>query len=106
MEIRDSFRVPYFYLYILLKKKINQFKTEANVSKFLKQLHGQVLENMLEGEMDALLKYKKNFVTNNSDNSHNGNYPKKIQTEQRKYPYVILSWRNNRDNCFFHYARD
>ena len=52
------------------------------MSKFLKQLHAQVLEKMLEGEMDAHLGYEKNSVTgNNTGNSRNGSYPKKIQTE-------------------------
>ena len=37
----------------VLSKFISQFKTEADVSKFLKQLHAQVLEKMLEGEKDA-----------------------------------------------------
>lgn len=52
------------------------------MSKFLKQLHAQVLEKMLEAEMDAHLDYEKNSTGgNNSDNSRNGSYPKKIQTE-------------------------
>jgi len=34
-----------------------------DVSKFLKQLHAQVLEKMLEGEMDAHLGYEKNSVS-------------------------------------------
>ena len=38
---------------VLSKKFLNQFKTEADVSKFLNQLHAQVLEKMLEGEKDA-----------------------------------------------------
>ena len=38
----------------LSKEFLSQFKTEADVSKFLKQLHAQVLEKMLEGEMDAM----------------------------------------------------
>lgn len=33
----------------------------ADVSKFLKQLHAQVLEKMLEGEMDTHLGYEKEF---------------------------------------------
>lgn len=72
MEIRDSEKsFVFFILYICKMKKImkeknqvvpdevlskeflSQFKTEADVSKFLKQLHAQVLEKMLEGEMDA-----------------------------------------------------
>ena len=39
---------------VLRKEFLSQFKTEADVSKFLKQLHAQVLEKMLEGEMDAM----------------------------------------------------
>ena len=38
---------------VLSKEFLSQFKTEADVSKFLKQLHAQVLEKMLEGEMDV-----------------------------------------------------
>lgn len=38
-------------------------KTEADVSKFLKRLHAQVLEKMLEGEMDVHLGYEKNSVS-------------------------------------------
>lgn len=61
MKIRDSDRVPYFlYIYqmkkimqeknqvvpdkVLSKKFLSQFKTEADISKFLKQLHAQVLK--------------------------------------------------------------
>lgn len=47
---------------VLSKEFLCQFKTEADVSKFLKQLHAQVLEKMLEGEMDAHLGYEKNSV--------------------------------------------
>ena len=72
MEIRDSsLSLVFFILYIYQMKKImkeknqvvpdevlskeflSQFKTEADVSKFLNQLHAQVLEKMLEGEKDA-----------------------------------------------------
>ena len=74
MEIRDSEKsLVFLILYICKMKKnmkeknqvvpdevlskefISQFKTEADVSRFLKQLHAQVLEKMLEGEMDAHL---------------------------------------------------
>jgi transposase-like protein len=47
---------------VLSKEFISQFKTEADVSKFLKQLHAQVLEKMLEGEMDDHLGYEKNSM--------------------------------------------
>ena len=66
---------------VLSKEFLSQFKTEADVSRFLNQLHAQVLEKMLEGEKDAHLGYEKNSVAgNNTGNSRNGSYPKKIQT--------------------------
>lgn len=68
---------------MLSKEFISRFKTEADVSKFQKQLHDQVLEKMLEGEMDAHWGYEKNSVAgNNSGNSRNGSYPKEIHAEQ------------------------
>ena len=70
---------------VLSKEFLSQFKTETDVSKFLKQLHAHVLEKMLEGEMDAHLGYEKNSVAgNNSGNSRNGSYPKKIQIHHYK----------------------
>lgn len=64
---------------VLSKEFISQFKTEADVSKFLKQLHAQVLEKMLEGKMDDHLGYEKNSMAgNNTGNSRNGSYPKRF----------------------------
>ena len=60
---------------VLSKEFLSQFKTEADVSKFLKQLHAQVLEKMLEGEMDAHLGYEKNSVTGNNTVSIRRNAP-------------------------------
>ena len=51
---------------VLSKEFLSQFKTEADVSRFLNQLHAQVLEKMLEGEMDAHLGYEKNSVAGNN----------------------------------------
>ena len=48
---------------VLSKELLIQFKTEADVSKFLKRLHAQMLEKMLEGDMDAHWSYEKNSVT-------------------------------------------
>ena len=48
---------------VLSKEFLSQFKTEADVSKFLKQLSAQVLEKMLESEMDAHLGHEKNSVS-------------------------------------------
>lgn len=64
---------------VLSKEFLSHFRTEADVSQFLKKLHSQVLEKMLEGEMDAHLGYEKNSIAgNNSGNSRNGSYPKKV----------------------------
>ncbi len=38
---------------VFSKEVLSQFQTEADVSRFLNQLHAQVLEKILEGEMDA-----------------------------------------------------
>lgn len=67
---------------LLSKEFLSQFKTEADVSKFLKDLHSQVLEQMLQGEMDSHLGYEKSSADgHNTGNSRNGSFPKKIQTE-------------------------
>ena len=53
---------------------------------------------MLEGEMDAHLGYEKNSVAgNNSGNSRNGSYPKRIQTEHGK---AVISIPRNRNGQF------
>ena len=50
---------------------------------------------MLEGEMDVHLGYEKNSVVgNNSGNSRNGKYPKKIQTEHGEAVISIPRDRN------------
>ena len=83
---------------VLSKEFLSQFKTEADVSRFLNQLHAQVLEKMLEGEMDAHLGYEKNSVAgNNTGNSRNGSYPKKIQTGHGESCYLPVCQRNE---CF------
>lgn len=67
---------------LLSKEFLSQFKTEEDVSRFLKDLHSQVLEQMLQGEMDSHLGYQKHSAEgNNTGNSRNGSFPKKIQTE-------------------------
>lgn len=67
---------------LLSKEFLSQFRTEDDVSRFLSDLHAQVLEQMLEGEMDSHLGYEKHSPAgNNTGNSRNGSFPKKIQTE-------------------------
>lgn len=82
---------------VLSKEFLSQFKNESDISRFLKQLHTQVLEKMLEGEMDAHLGYEKHSSSgNNSGNSRNGSYPKKIQTEHGESVISIPRDRNGK----------
>lgn len=54
---------------------------------------------MLEGEMDALLCYKKHSSSgNNSGNSRNGSYSNKIQTEHGESVISIPRYRNGKFN--------
>lgn len=81
---------------LLSKEFLSQFKTEQDVSRFLKDLHSQVLEQMLQGEMDAHLGYEKHSTEgNNSGNSRNGSFPKKIQTEHGESVIQIPRDRNS-----------
>ena len=80
---------------MLSKEFLSRFKTESDVSKFLKLLHAQVLEKMFEGEMNAHLGYENNSVAcNNSGNSRNDGYPKRIQTEHGEAVISIARDRN------------
>lgn len=61
---------------------LKKFKTEEELSGFLKELHTRGLEKILEAEMDIHLGYDKNDVKgNNSGNSRNGLTSKNIKTE-------------------------
>jgi putative transposase len=80
---------------LLNKEFLSQFKTEEDVSNFLKDFHSQVLEQMLEGEMDSHLGYEMNSPKgNNSGNSRNGAFPKTIQTEHGEAVISIPRDRN------------
>lgn len=81
---------------LLSKEFLSQFKTEQDVSKFLKDLHSQVLEQMLDGEMDSHLGYEKHSpVGINTGNSRNGSFPKKIQSEHGESIIQIPRDRNS-----------
>lgn len=66
----------------LSKEFLSGFKTEEDVSNFLKSLHSKVYEHLLESEMDNHLGYEKHSKDgDNTGNSRNGKYGKTIQTE-------------------------
>lgn len=55
-------------------------KTQEDLSKLLKELHSELLEAMLHGELEAHLGYSKNEKSDNS-NLRNGTTPKRIKSE-------------------------
>ncbi|HJD87668.1 MAG TPA: IS256 family transposase [Empedobacter falsenii] len=55
-------------------------KTQEDLSKLLKELHSELLEAMLHGELEAHLGYSKNEKNDNS-NLRNGTTPKRIKSE-------------------------
>lgn len=66
----------------LSKEFLSQFKSQEDVSQFLKDLHVKVYEHLLESEMDSHLGYEKGSKEGiNTGDSRNGKYTKKIQTE-------------------------
>ena len=79
----------------LSKEFLSQFKSEEDVSQFLKGLHAQVLEQMLAGELDAHLGYEKHSPDGiNTGNSRNGTFSKTIQTEHGEQTIEIPRDRN------------
>lgn len=81
---------------LLSKEFLSRFRTEDDVSSFLTDLHAQVLEGMLQGEMDAHLGYEKHSPDgNNTGNSRNGSFSKKIQTQHGESTIQIPRDRNS-----------
>lgn len=81
---------------LLSKEFLSQFRTEDDVSSILAELHAQVLEGMLQGEMDSHLGYEKHSPDgNNTGNSRNGSFPKKIQTQHGESVIQIPRDRNS-----------
>lgn len=71
---------------MLSKEFLSQFKSEEDVSQFLKDLHAQVLEQMLQGEMDAHFGYEKHSSDgNNSGNPATGVIPRRYRLAWRKH---------------------
>ena len=47
---------------VLRKELVRELKREGDVRKFVKELDGEVVEKMVEGEMEGDLGYEKNCV--------------------------------------------
>jgi len=75
---------------LLNKEFLSQFKSQEEVSRFMKDLHARVYEQLLESEMDNHLGYEKHSASgNNTGNSRNGSYRKRIQTEHGEQDIII-----------------
>lgn len=57
---------------------LKQFKTAGELNSFLQQLQKRAVEKMLEGELDAHLRYEKHQISDNP-NSRNGHSSKTIK---------------------------
>jgi len=75
---------------LLSKDFLSQFRSQEEVSQFMKDLHAKVYEELLEREMDLHLGYEKHSSSgNNTGNSRNGSYSKRIQTEHGEHNISI-----------------
>ncbi|MFV0197908.1 transposase [Empedobacter falsenii] len=63
-------------------------KTQEDLSKLLKELHSELLEAMLHGELEAHLGYSKNEKSDNS-NSRNGTTSKRIKSEYGEFTIEV-----------------
>ena len=80
---------------LLSKDFLSQFKSQEDVSQFMKDLHVRVYEDLLEREMDLHLGYEKHSSSgNNTGNSRNGRYSKQIQTEHGEQDISVPRDRN------------
>jgi len=75
---------------LLSKEFLSQFRSQEDVSQFMKDLHVKVYEDLLEREMELHLGYEKHsFEGNNSGNSRNGSYSKRIQSEHGEQEITV-----------------
>ena len=88
---------------LLSKEFLSQFKSQEDVSRFMKDLHAKVYEDLLEREMDLHLGYEKHSVDgNNSGNSRNGSYGKRLQRDYPKFWIVPLNHFKAFNLAFFY----
>ena len=82
----------------LIKELIDQYgvKTTDDIKDMLKDLLGETIQTMLEGEIEEELGYSKyNYDEKNTQNSRNGYSPKKIRSEYGEVELNIPRDRNN-----------
>ena len=84
----------------LIKELIDQYgvKTTDDIKDMLKELLGETIQTMLEGEMEEELGYSKyNYDEKNTENSRNGYSPKSVRSE---YGEIELNIPRDRHNEF------
>lgn len=82
----------------LIKELIDQYgvKTTDDIKDMLKDLLGETIQTMLEGEIEEELGYSKyNYDEKNTQNSRNGYSPKKVRSEYGEVELNIPRDRNN-----------
>ena len=82
----------------LIKELIDQYgvKTTDDIKDMLKDLLGETIQTMLEGEIEEELGYSKyNYYEKNTQNSRNGYSPKKVRSEYGEVELNIPRDRNN-----------
>ena len=82
----------------LIKELIDQYgvKTTDDIKEMLKDLLGETIQTMLEGEIEEELGYSKyNYEEKNTQNSRNGYTPKKVRSEYGEVELNIPRDRNN-----------
>ena len=84
----------------VIKELIDQYgvKTTDDIKDMLKELLGETIQTMLEGEMEEELGYSKyNYDEKNTENSRNGYSPKSVRSE---YGEIELNIPRDRHNEF------
>ena len=71
-------------------------KTQEDLSKLLKELHSELLEAMLQGELEAHLGYSKNEISD-STNYRNGSSSKRLKSE---FGESVIEIPRDRDGSF------
>ena len=82
----------------VIKELIDQYgvKTTDDIKDMLKDLLGETIQTMLEGEIEEELGYSKyNYEEKNTQNSRNGYTPKKVRSEYGEVELNIPRDRNN-----------
>ena len=82
----------------LIKELIDHYgvKTTDDIKDMLKDLLGETIQTMLEGEIEEELGYSKyNYDEKNTQNSRNGYSPKKVRSEYGEVELNIPRDRNN-----------